>query len=204
LYFRALLEMPQLFARGLLSIMSGRPHGYYRCLLELPDLQPLLAIQDADVCTMTNAQFLGMLKGQVPNFDDAPLALEDAHGGLLALQDGHWNGAGAIADQPSAPPRAHEVVGPVAAGADEFDELQTVDMVTHTMTMTTLSNILWACGLDLTSLGLLPHVGHRRFATTFANRRRPKAHNTSQIQTSWATSCWDCVVEVILNDVMRL
>jgi hypothetical protein len=125
-YFRALLESEQLFARGLPSILCSRPHGYYRCLLELPDFGPLLAIEDGVLQTMTNAHFMSLLRGQVPDLNDAQLALEDAPA-HLALDDG-VEGPVVVHHLALGPPRVEEVIGPLAAGVDEFDELQTVQL----------------------------------------------------------------------------
>jgi hypothetical protein len=134
LYFRSLLQAEDMFDRGLQHVLSGRPHGYYRCLLELPNLAPLIAIADADLVIMTNDHFLVLLRGQGLDFVADP---------LLALADAEVEGADlidplAIEDdiEPLAPPRAAEVVGPIAGGADEFDELQTLVLHGHAIRFT--------------------------------------------------------------------
>ncbi len=108
--------------------MCSRPHCYYRCLLELLDLAPLLAFEDADLCSMKNEHFMTMLRDQVPDLSDAVLALEDVPVDMLALGD-----VEVPVGPPAAPPLAHEVVGHIAAGIDVFDELLTVP--THANTV---------------------------------------------------------------------
>ena len=114
LYFRCLLQADGLFARGLRSILSARPHAYYRCLLELEDLSALIASTDDEILQMLNWQFLEIL-GSRP-CPHVHLALED--GDVMGDRDGGDRRPWAIEDEP----RDTEVVGVLAAGVDVLDD----------------------------------------------------------------------------------
>lgn len=128
LYFKCLLDAEQLFERGLRSIFSARPHFYYRCLCELPSLEPLVAYSDDELQRMTNSQFQMILKGAAPDVGvEVIYALEDGPAG-----EGEQLVRGAIEDAP----RADEIIGPIAAGEDQFDELATVKIGNHEVKFT--------------------------------------------------------------------
>lgn len=122
LYFRCLLLAPALFARCLEFIMSSRPRSYYRCLLELADLQPIVDIPQDRLSQLSAAFFLGLLRGQIPDFDAAERRAILGEAGVLGvLDDGQAAAQGEILPALE-PPRAEDIVGVGAGGADIFDE----------------------------------------------------------------------------------
>ena len=78
LYFAALLNASSLQRKGLLTILASMPHSYYRCLLELDSLQPLLMLTDADLKTLPELRFQACLKGQPLLLDQAALPIADS------------------------------------------------------------------------------------------------------------------------------
>lgn len=73
LYFCALFRLQEVLNRGARSVLTGLPHYYYQCLLELPNYSPLLALTDDELRGLGNNGFHQMLKGKKPTF----LAIED-------------------------------------------------------------------------------------------------------------------------------